>query len=342
MNGTCRCSVCRAASGAWWCMEGPAHYVPTGHLVYMQLATGTLVAVPFDLARLQVGATPPVAVAEGILTREGAHYTVSANGLLAYVPGGSPVEDRTLVWVDRQGKADPLNAPGRPYETPRVSPDGEQVAFMTAGATYDVWVYNLARGNATRLVSEGSNQFPIWTPDGKRLTYRGTRAGTRNVFWRMADGSGAEERLTTGEGNHAPGSWSPNGEVLLFLLAGVGLDIMALKLPEQRDATISSNAVPRNSPTVLPGRPVGGVSVRRVGPAGGLCSALPGAGSEMADFHRRGDGASVESERSRAVLPKWEHDDGRGHGHRAGLPGGQTQTALYRRLRGARLDLSQL
>ena len=27
---------------------GPGHYVPTGHLVYVQLATGTLVAVPFD------------------------------------------------------------------------------------------------------------------------------------------------------------------------------------------------------------------------------------------------------------------------------------------------------
>ena len=212
---------------------GPGHYVPTGHLVYMQLATGTLVAVPFDSERLQVEAAPPVAVAEGILTEEGSHYTVSGNGVLAYVPGASPVQDRTLVWVDRQGKADPLNAPGRPYETPRVSPDGEHVAFMTAGATYDVWVYNLARGNATRLVSEGSNQFPIWTPDGKRVTYRGTRAGTRNVFWRMADGSGAEERLTTGEGSHAPGSWSPNGDVLLFLTAGVGLDIMALKLPDQ-------------------------------------------------------------------------------------------------------------
>ena len=80
-----------------------------------------------------------------------------------------------------------------------------------------MWVHNLARGNATKLISEGSNQFPIWTPDGKRLTYRATRAGTRNIFWRMADGSGTEERLTTGEGNHAPGSWSPDGQVLLFI-----------------------------------------------------------------------------------------------------------------------------
>ena len=79
-----------------------------------------------------------------------------------------------------------------------------------------MWVYNLARGDANKLVSDGSNQFPIWTPDGKRLTYRGTRAGTRNLFWRMADGSGTEERLTTGHGNHVPGSWSPDGQVLLF------------------------------------------------------------------------------------------------------------------------------
>ena len=93
---------------------------------------------------------------------------------------------------------------------------------MTSGARLDVWVYNPARGDATKLISEGSNQFPIWTPDGKRLTYRATRAGTRNIFWRMADGSGTEERLTTGKGNHAPGSWSPNGQVLLFTDATAG------------------------------------------------------------------------------------------------------------------------
>ena len=86
-------------------------YVPTGHLVYVQTATGTLVAVPFDLARLQVGATAPVAVADGILVGEGAHYASSGNGLLAYVAGRSRLEDRTLVWVNRSGKIDPLDCP---------------------------------------------------------------------------------------------------------------------------------------------------------------------------------------------------------------------------------------
>jgi serine/threonine-protein kinase len=105
---------------------------------------------------------------------------------------------------------------------------------MTAGARYDVWVYDLARGTVTRLASEGSNQFPIWTPDGKRLTYRATRGGTRNVYWRMADGSEAEERLTTGQGLDAPGSWSPDGDVLLYVTSAAGWDILALTLPERR------------------------------------------------------------------------------------------------------------
>jgi Tol biopolymer transport system component len=228
-------------------------YVPTGHLVYVQPATGMLVAVTFDVTRLQVGASAPVAVAQGILPGgEGAHYTVSGNGLLAYVAGRSDFDDRTLVWVDRTGKTEPVNAPARSYEIPQVSPDGLQVAFMTSGATFDVWVYNFARGSATKLTSEGSNQFPIWSPDGKRLTYRATRAGTRNIFWRMADGSATEVRLTTGEESHAPGSWSPNGQVLLFTDAKVGRDILALSLRDRKVQpflqTRSSEAAPRFSP----------------------------------------------------------------------------------------------
>jgi serine/threonine-protein kinase len=210
-------------------------YVPTGHLVYVQTATGTLVAVPFDLTRLQVGATAPVAVAEGILGPEGAHYTSSDNGLLAYVVGPSDFAARTLVWVDRNGKADPLEAPGRPYEAPQLSPDGSQVAVMTRGTKMDIWVYNLVRGDATKLISDGSDQFPIWTPDGKRLTYRATRAGTRNIFWRMADGSGSEERLTTGEGTHTPGSWlPPDGQILLFMEATADRNVLALRLIDRK------------------------------------------------------------------------------------------------------------
>ena len=33
---------------------------------------------------------------------------------------------RTLVWVDRTGKEEPIAAPPRAYEHPRLSPDGKR------------------------------------------------------------------------------------------------------------------------------------------------------------------------------------------------------------------------
>lgn len=230
-------------------------YIPTGHLVYVRSVTGTLVAVPFDLTRLRIGPAAPVTVAEGILVGgEGAHYTWSDNGLLAYVAGRGNYEDRTLVWVDRTGKSAPVNAPRRPYEVPRLSPDGLQVAVMIAGATQDTWVLNLARGDLTRVIGEGSNQFAVWTPDGKWLVYRATRAGTRNLFWKMADGSGNEEQLTTEGRGPVPGSWSPNGQILLFTeqTATGSWDILSLRLPDRKTEPFMGTSFVETAPEFSP------------------------------------------------------------------------------------------
>ncbi|MEO5799794.1 MAG: hypothetical protein ABIS00_10190, partial [Gemmatimonadales bacterium] len=53
--------------------------------------------------------------------------------------------------------------------------------------------------------------------DGKRVIYRGTRQGTRNLYRIPVDGSGDEERLTTKPGViQTPTSVSADGRVLLF------------------------------------------------------------------------------------------------------------------------------
>jgi eukaryotic-like serine/threonine-protein kinase len=212
-------------------------YVPTGHIVYLR--EGSLLAVPFDSVGLEVIASTPIPIIENVRDRSDdiAPYTVSDDGSLAYVPGSPHQFEGSLVWVDRRGKSEPLAAPLRPYQSLRLSPDGQQVALMIDGPKVDIWLYSLARGISTRLTSEaGSSQFPIWTPDGKRLTYRGTRVGTRNLFWRMADGTGAEERLTTGESNQAPSSWSPDGQVLAFTDQSptTGSRVLLLRLAERQ------------------------------------------------------------------------------------------------------------
>ena len=100
-------------------------------------------AVPFDVDRLEISSSP-VPVLEGIRSpgiRGGAQFAVSRTGTLAYLPGLVDESASRLVWVSRLGVAEPLPAPPRQYEYPRVSPDGQRVAV----ALGDIWVYDVAR-----------------------------------------------------------------------------------------------------------------------------------------------------------------------------------------------------
>lgn len=108
-----------------------ARYVPTGHLVYAR--TGVLLAVPFDLARLEVtGGSVPIGGSVMQTPSGAAQFSFSENGTLVYVAGNNLGAERTLVWVDREGAARPLTAPPRAYLHLRLSPDGLRLAALDA------------------------------------------------------------------------------------------------------------------------------------------------------------------------------------------------------------------
>ncbi len=202
-----------------------ARYSPTGHLVFARL--GTLMAVPIDLRRLEVTGGP-VGVADlkqAVNARHGddgtgaGQFSFSTSGSLAYVTGGIFLNpEKSLIWVDRDGAAEVLPAPRTDYYGPRLSPDGQRIAVsVRTFLKQDIWLYDISRGTSTRLTTEkGSDLWPVWTPDGRRVTFRSDRDGEPNLYWIPADGSGSVERLTT-VGPAAPTSWSPNGQVLAFL-----------------------------------------------------------------------------------------------------------------------------
>ncbi len=150
-----------------------------------------------------------------------ARFSFSETGSLLYVSGGIyPDREDSLVWVDREGAAEPLPAPKRPYGGPRLSPDRRRIAVFTGQSKQDIWVYDIARDTLTRLTVQGDNFFPSWTPDGARVTFSsGSTGGPWNLFWRPADLSGLAERLTTSADLHAAQSWSPDGKVLAFVVA---------------------------------------------------------------------------------------------------------------------------
>jgi eukaryotic-like serine/threonine-protein kinase len=213
-----------------------ARYVPSGHLVYAR--AGELLAVPFDLKRLEVTG-PPVTILKGVSMHPiagAAQFSFSGDGSLAYVPGGSKVGERTLVWVDRDGAPQPLPAPQRPYLFPRLSPDGQRLAVSIQGANSGLWVYDLGRGTLSRLTESILPPRSNWTPDGKHVTFASAQSGAMDLYWTPADGSGAVERLTTSENFQVPGSWSPDGQVLAFSEADptTGWDIWMLRLQGDR------------------------------------------------------------------------------------------------------------
>jgi Tol biopolymer transport system component len=87
------------------------------------------------------------------------------------------------------------------------------------------------------LTFEGSsNQFPVWTPDGKHVAFAAVKDGPINLFWQLADGSGGLERLTTSENSNYAMSWSPDGKQLAFgeLAPGTGRDISVLRLSDHK------------------------------------------------------------------------------------------------------------
>jgi dipeptidyl aminopeptidase/acylaminoacyl peptidase len=219
------------------------HYVPgpsggAGHLLYWRAAS--LFAVPFHLGKLQVTGSP-VPVLEGVAgvaTAGHAHFSVSDAGTLVYLPGGSTEgATRNLVWVDRDGKEQPLGAPARDYSLARLSPDGQRVAVSIgarAGQS-DIWLYDLPRGTLTRLTFHGDNDDPVWTPDGKRVTFRSTDAGKTTFSWVPADGSGPPEPLVAVDGDPIPYSWSPDGKLLAFRRTDAkGRDIWLMPAEGQR------------------------------------------------------------------------------------------------------------
>ncbi len=219
-------------------LEGGSNglYAPSGHLVYAR--TAGLLAVPFDVQRLQVTGSP-VPIQDGVLTQTAGYpqASFSADGSLVYVPGGTQEAERSLLAVNRKGQGQPLLQTKRAYEHPRISPDGRRLAVRITAATGDIWVHEIGRESLTRLTFEATNWMPVWTPDGKRIVFASTKAaGPPNLYWTLADGSGGLERLTTSDQPQFPGSWSPDGKLFAFIetFPNTGWDIMILPLEGDR------------------------------------------------------------------------------------------------------------
>jgi len=196
-----------------------AQFVAPGFLAYT--AGGGLHAARFDPSSLTLKGDG-VVVNEQVLTTVGgaAEYSVADNGTLVYVSGTTTPSqlNRVLVWVDRQGREQPLAAPERAYWVPRLSPDGSKLALEIRDQDQDIWIWDVARDVLTRLTSSPLfDQAPVWSPDSKYIFYSSLRSGSiMNVHRQRADGSGLSERVFASANIQFPTSITPDGLQLVI------------------------------------------------------------------------------------------------------------------------------
>ncbi len=223
-------------------------YLPSGHVVYMH--DGTLFAVPFDLARLEVkgAAVPVIEDLVGTPRTGGAQFAASGAGTFVYLAGHGGRGRFSVQWLDRAGKLSPLRATPGHYRNLQFSPDGRRLAMQIFdGRTSDVWVYEWTRDAMSRLTFDAVGlTTPVWSPDGDGIAYssmQGRELG--RIYWQRADGTGTPQPLTESRNFQVPDSWHPSGKHLAFdeLAPQSAFDVMILPT-EREDASRLRKAQP--------------------------------------------------------------------------------------------------
>jgi serine/threonine-protein kinase len=231
-----------------------ARYVASGHIVFGRL-DGTIVAAPFDAARLRVTG-PAVTVVEGVFVKGGgaSEFGVALDGTLFFVEGQSEGE---LDLVDRMGAARPLLPGAHAYANPRSSPTSGRVVFqMAERATFaktDIWVYNDLTKTVSRLTNDGKSTRPEWMADGQRVVWMNTDTAGLQVRRQLWDGTGKPETLFGGLRGILSVTPSPSGKLFALVTLGKATDIYVAEgdpptQPRPLVATPAIEAGPRFSP----------------------------------------------------------------------------------------------
>ncbi len=234
-----RFGVQATAPDAWsvWALdlgtgERRAVIAPASHPQYVKgsltfMREGALMAVPFDVKRLETTGPPRVMV-DGVqhsiyapnpaMGTSAGQFAVSQTGTLVYAPGSVfPETPQSVVLVDRRGNETPLEVEPRQYMGLRGSPDGRRLLMPVHYApSSSVWIHDLDRGLSRLQVSEETD-FATWGPGPDHITYARTfDDGRRRLLVRPIGGQeGDESEIEQPDERFVqPSDWSPDGRHL--------------------------------------------------------------------------------------------------------------------------------
>ena len=111
--------------------------------------------------------------------------------------------------------------------SPRISPDGRFVAYVTNETTWEensfdtqIGMVMTSTGERYQLThAKKSSRDPRWSPDSKRLAFLSDRDGSQQIYL-ISPAGGEATQLTHFEGGVRDFAWSPDGRHIAFTSAG--------------------------------------------------------------------------------------------------------------------------
>jgi dipeptidyl aminopeptidase/acylaminoacyl peptidase len=183
-----------------------------------------LCAVPFNPDTLEITGKE-VQIVENIFHVEAIYkYAISDSGTLAYIPNTAYANElqNSFVWVNREGKEEPLSIPPNGYTIFNISPDGTKAAMASVGSNLnmDILIWDFGGETLKQLTfNQALDGCPLWTPDGQQIVFRSSRQGGHDgIYRKRADGTGGIEQLVLDRDRGLfPSSWSGDGNTLILV-----------------------------------------------------------------------------------------------------------------------------
>ncbi len=206
---------------------------PAGDLLFSRGSTIWATRASPDFTRLIREPVPVLESVNSLLSGYTA-FDIAANGTLVYRPRRP--ESHQLSWVDPEGRVSVAvdeRFDGIYHGPPALSPNGRRLAVSRhpTNGVDQIVIYDLERGIQTLLTSvSGTSRWPVWTPDGTRLTFASEREGSWDLFEVPATGAGEPEPLLVAPHQQVPWSWAPDGKTLAYVSGEVAVfDIWFLR-----------------------------------------------------------------------------------------------------------------